>query len=302
MKIPINDIIVKSSRREVNAEAVELLSESMAESGLFNPITVSADHTLIAGRHRLEAARLLGWVEIDCHVCEMDELHAELAEIDENLIRNGLSDIELSEQYARRKRIYEVLHPETKARNLTGHVSNYASSNDNLSSEVKPFAKDTAEKTGMSARTVQRYVRIGERLTRETKDILAGSHITRNNLLKLTRLEPVQQADAAAQLVSGRIKSVDEYVSENKPEVEAERSYYCSGAFLVNEFTKCFQTFTYLLSCHQSHSKGFQKLLSEEQMRELGKMADDAAAALQEYALFLSNEAENQDRETEGTE
>ena len=90
MNIPINSIIVKPGRREVSKEAVELLSESMAESGLFNPITVSADHTLIAGRHRLEAAKLLGWDEIDCHVCDMDELHAKLAEIDENLIRNGL--------------------------------------------------------------------------------------------------------------------------------------------------------------------------------------------------------------------
>ena len=302
MKIPVNDIIVKSGRREVSAEAVELLSESIAESGLFNPITVSTDHTLIAGRHRLEAAKLLGWDEIDCHVCDMDELHAELAEIDENLIRNGLTDIELAEQYARRKRIYETLHPETKARNLAGHVSNYASSNDNLSLEVKPFAEDTAEKTGMSSRTVQRYVRIGEKLTQETKDILTGSRITRHNLLKLTRLEPVQQADAAAQLVAGKIKSVDEYVSENKPEVEAGGNYYCSGVFFINEFAKCFQTITHLLSCHKSHSEGFQKLLSDEQMRKLEMMANDTAAAMQEYILFLNNEIENQDDETESAE
>ncbi len=39
-----------------------------------------------------EAAKLLGWTEVECTVCELDSLHAELAEIDENVIRTGLSD------------------------------------------------------------------------------------------------------------------------------------------------------------------------------------------------------------------
>lgn len=44
--------------------AINLVYKSIAEIGLLNPITVTADNTLIAGRHRLEAAKLLGWTEI----------------------------------------------------------------------------------------------------------------------------------------------------------------------------------------------------------------------------------------------
>ncbi|MDE7262514.1 MAG: ParB N-terminal domain-containing protein, partial [Oscillospiraceae bacterium] len=73
---------------------------------MMNPITVDADYTLVAGLHRLEAAKLLGWKEVECSVCELDSLHAELAEIDENVIRTGLSYLELSELLARRKKIY----------------------------------------------------------------------------------------------------------------------------------------------------------------------------------------------------
>ena len=40
----------------------------------------SADYTLVAGLHRLEAAKLLGWTEVECTVCGLDRLHAELAE------------------------------------------------------------------------------------------------------------------------------------------------------------------------------------------------------------------------------
>ena len=97
---------------------------------MMNPITVDADYTLVAGLHRLEAAKLLGWTEVECTVCELDRLHAELAEIDENVVRTGLSDLELSELLARRKKIYETLHPSTIARNLPGHASNYESSSD----------------------------------------------------------------------------------------------------------------------------------------------------------------------------
>ena len=112
MLININDIKINSGRREATPEDVQRLSASIAEVGMMNPITVDADHTLVAGLHRLEAAKLLGWTEVECTVCELDGLHAELAEIDENVIRTGLSDLELSELLARRKKIYETLHPE----------------------------------------------------------------------------------------------------------------------------------------------------------------------------------------------
>jgi hypothetical protein len=50
-------------------------------------------------------------------VLDVDELSSELAEIDENLIRNPLTKLEESEQMKRRKEIYEILHPESKVHN-----------------------------------------------------------------------------------------------------------------------------------------------------------------------------------------
>ena len=139
MKIPVNEIRVRLGRRDAAPEAVKALAGSMAESGLMNPVTVDAGHSLIAGLHRLEAAKLLGWTEVECTVCEMDGLHAELAEIDENLIRTNCSDLELAELLARRKKIYETLHPATIARNQPGHASNYGSSDDKQTGKGRPY-------------------------------------------------------------------------------------------------------------------------------------------------------------------
>ena len=213
MKLPVNEIKVRPGRRDAAPEAVETLAGSIVESGLMNPVTVDAGYNLIAGLHRLEAAKLLGWTEIECSVLAVDEVHAELAEIDENLIRTNLSDLELAEVLARRKKIYEALHPATVARNLPGHASNYGSSDGKSTGEEKPFSQDTAEKMGVSPRTIERRIQIAENLSPETKEILRGADtkITKQNLTKLTRLEPEQQTEAAKRLAEGTIKSVDEY-------------------------------------------------------------------------------------------
>ena len=50
----------------------------------------------------------------------MDELHAALATIDENLVRQELTILERSEQLSRKKEIYEALHAETKRGNGPG--------------------------------------------------------------------------------------------------------------------------------------------------------------------------------------
>lgn len=63
MRIPISEIKINPGRREADPAHIDELSKSIADVGLLNPITVDSSHTLIAGLHRLEAAKLLDWAD-----------------------------------------------------------------------------------------------------------------------------------------------------------------------------------------------------------------------------------------------
>lgn len=80
-------------------------------------------------------------------------LDAELAEIDENLIRAELTVLERGEHLKRRKEIYEAKYPEAKA--TTGRE--LANKRWHASEKNSPasFAEATAAKLGVSPRTVQ---------------------------------------------------------------------------------------------------------------------------------------------------
>ena len=293
MLININDIKINPGRREAAPEDVQRLSESITEVGMMNPITITSDHTLIAGLHRLEAAKRLGWTELECTISDMDELHTELAEIDENVIRTGLSDLELSDLLARRKKIYEALHPATIARNLPGHASNYESSSDKLTGKEKPFSQDTAEKMSVSPRTVERHVQIGENLTPEAKEILRGADtkITKQNLTKLSRLEPEQQMEAAKQLTEGTIKSVDEFTGEGAATMRPN-NYYRTGAFIVDAFSQHNSALTHIPEAYKLRLDHYREILSSEQIKAMIGIAEDSIKKLQDYIAFLNNELE----------
>lgn len=82
-----------------------------------------------------------------------------------------------------------------------------------ISPTSKGFVQNTADKLGVSPRTVETQIQTAKNLTPATKEIIRGSDakVTKTNALKLSRLKPEQQEDAATQLVSGEINSVDEY-------------------------------------------------------------------------------------------
>lgn len=219
MLVPISEIKIASGRREVRPEDAKKLADSITQIGLLNPITITPNHTLIAGNHRLEAAKLLGWTRIECTICDVNGLLAELAEIDENFVRKNLSPIEFGDLLLRRKEIFEELHPETKATYEGGSFRGNQYENEvaaDSAATSKSFVDDTAAKIGLSPRTVRERIQTARNLTPEAKDIIrsADTSITKTDALKLSRLEPSQQEDAAAQLVAGEISSVDEY---NKP-------------------------------------------------------------------------------------
>ena len=199
MKIEISIIKINPGRRDTQQRNVEELARSIAAVGLMNPITITQDNTLIAGLHRLEAVKLLGWKEIECTVSDADGLQAELAEIDENFVRVGLSHRELGDLLLRRKELYEAIHPETRQGQRNGKTVK----NDKMTGlQAKPFSEDTADKLGISKRTVERLVQTAANLTPEAKKIIrdADDKITRSDALKISRLPPDQQEEAAAVL------------------------------------------------------------------------------------------------------
>jgi hypothetical protein len=142
--------------RKPDKDVVRQLVDSIKDVGLLNPITVTPEGKLRAGGHRLAAFKVLGWKKIAAHLQDLDDLKGELAQIDENLMRNPGTQLEQAEALKRRKEIYEALHPETKK---GGDRKSNRQSGD-LKKKAERFTKDTAAKTGVSERKVQRSVRL----------------------------------------------------------------------------------------------------------------------------------------------
>lgn len=225
MQIPIGEIRIKEGRRSMDTDHVEELADSIRELGLLNPVTIDKENTLIAGLHRLEAARRLGWTEVECTVSSLDGLQAELAEIDENFVRNDLSAVEYGDMLLRRKEIYEMLHPETKATYDGGSFRGNQHTNvvgDKMSPTTKSFVQDTADRLGVAPRTVERQIRTARNLTPEAKEIIreTDTKLSKKTVMELSRLEPGQQREAASLLAAKGIRNVEEYkvkAAESEP-------------------------------------------------------------------------------------
>lgn len=155
--VNIADIVVKDRLRDLDPDWVKGLAVSMAQIGLRQPILVGRSggkHPLIAGLHRLEAAKLLGWTEIEGIVCDDNEQRRRVVEIDENLMRRELSALDRDAFLAERHALYLQEHPET-AGGKAGAVARWAGLPTNYANEKISFASDAAEKLGISRRSVE---------------------------------------------------------------------------------------------------------------------------------------------------
>jgi hypothetical protein len=160
--IPLKDIRRRPDARVIDRANVDRIKISMAEVGLLSPVIVRPldgnAFELIAGNHRFLAAQELGESDIlAIEADKVDDLRAELAMIDENLIRAELTASEWAVQTARRKAIYLELHPETKhgqnIENIPGGQF--------VRTETDSFSADTAKATGKDERTVRRAAERG---------------------------------------------------------------------------------------------------------------------------------------------
>lgn len=195
--LEIGVIKYRPDARQRSDDALADLADSIERIGLINPIRVRAIgdvYEVVAGAHRLQAMDALGWREVPCIITTDDNIHAELAMIDENLCRAELSPSDRAKQTARRKAIYLELHPET-AEHVAGGKGNATAAN---SAAVPAFASATAAVTGAAERTVRLDAERGEKVIDEVVDLIRGTKLDTGTYLdKLKKLPTNEQVHAA---------------------------------------------------------------------------------------------------------
>jgi len=162
-RILIDDIQVGERLRALSDQAVSRLADSMRDIGLRQPITVrivdemmlDGDLTagvpvLVAGGHRLAAARQLGWSHIDCIEVADDPIAAEMWEIAENLHRLDLTKEQRDEHI---RRYAELLAKRQVVQNDAPVLSDGRKRGPQHDRGV---ARQIADETGLSKSTVQR--------------------------------------------------------------------------------------------------------------------------------------------------
>lgn len=93
----INDIIIRKYRIRKDIGDLKPLKVSLQKYGLLSPIIINSKNILIAGERRLQAAKELGWDEIDVIIKDIKESQAFAIELDENITRKDFSPSELTE-------------------------------------------------------------------------------------------------------------------------------------------------------------------------------------------------------------
>jgi ParB family chromosome partitioning protein len=225
--IPVDQILVEDRLRSVNPDHAALIAESFRTNGQMTPIevrrTIKGKIILVAGAHRLAAAKLAEMGEIAAIVIEADADQARLREIDENLCRRDLTELDRATFLAERKEVWARLNPEAV-------VFKNKKSRTNLST-IGTFAEEVAERLGLSRRSIDRAIRRHIDIPEYVKEVLQHSKWADNGAvldglrklshddqysaaLALTRqwkVEPGGEAPAdllAAELVNAALKRI----------------------------------------------------------------------------------------------
>ena len=209
-KARVADILVGDRLRPVSEAGVESLIASVTEIGVMkDPIHVRKKKDgqlwLLAGAHRLEMAKRLGWEEVEVKIwTDVTDDWAQLIEIDDNLAGAEMNALDTAVFLAERKRLYEKLHPETRA-GVAGGLARQG-----LASDIVSFAESTAEKFGLSRRQIERIVAAGAALDRTAIAQLreAPAPVTLKDLTEIAKISsPAERTAVVLRFASGNAKS-----------------------------------------------------------------------------------------------
>lgn len=197
----LDKILIPAERwRAVDDDYARILATSIEEIGLVTPVIArntrraAKPYSLVAGAHRCRALQLLGEIEIDTVIIRANAKEAQLIEIAETLFHNGLTVLERAVFVQSYRDVWEDKHG--AIRRGGDQTAKSADCSERC------FSGHIAERMGLSKRSIELLNQISQHLHTDLRRQVRGTAIADNQsqLLKLARLEPVKQRQAAIAL------------------------------------------------------------------------------------------------------
>lgn len=224
-EIPLRRTSLSDSRPTI-PDTVNALAGSLAEVGLIQPITVRHapvyeggvlvdGYRVVAGNHRVAAARALGWESIEAFILpEEDRWQEEMSEIDENLIRAELTAAQRASAIRRRKELWEQRHGEQTDNSGTSCPT----IPERGPGRPKEFASDTAERTGQSKKDINRHVSRADALGDDLEAVTGTSLDKGVELDALKKLAPEDRKPLIERAQAGEAVSARQELEKAPPE------------------------------------------------------------------------------------
>ena len=157
--IPLSQIRDTEPKRDHGD--ISSLKDSIRRLGLLQPLVVTPDSRLVAGRRRYQALTELGIEEVPIHTVNPGDSYVEfLMALDENLKRKDMSWQEVARCELEEKRIYEECYPQTKHGGARGGSFQVAES----ATCFPRYTEAKAGALGTSERKVQEEIQLAKAL------------------------------------------------------------------------------------------------------------------------------------------
>ncbi len=221
MKIPIGKLIINPeivARTKIDEEYLKLLMKSLKEDGQLHPITVrplpDGRYEIIDGLHRVEAAKRLGWKDIEANVVSVDDLEAKFLSLKANLVRRNLEPVQEGEL------IYRI---------MVKH---------------KLTEKQVAERLGVSVEWVSKRLALVLKVHEKVRKLVAEGKLSLGHAVVISRIkDPTKQVKFAYLIIRNgwSVKQAEEALIE----------FINDTIFTIGYEGRSFEEFVDLLKKHE---------------------------------------------------
>ena len=249
--VDIDAIDALGGLRPLDMGWVEALAALMKRDGQERPIEIypkGAGYGVTAGRHRLAAARLLGWKTIDADIMDANALDRRGREVSENLFRLGLSPLDRAAFVAEQIAI-ERARAGVKADASAQSVAATARWSDRIKAEADDasakiahaygFSDEVAEKVGLSRRAIYLDLELHRGLKPDVVEAIRTLPVASNasQLRALAKMQEEDQRLVAGLIVEGTAKGVSDAVAtlKQKPQPDAGKKAWSA---IVSNWTR----------------------------------------------------------------